>query len=355
MEPFHLTLWAGLAIGLAFGVVARGTAFCLLSGLRGWWVTGERAKIRAFDLALAAAILASQALDLAGLVDLRRSLYAQTAFPPALILLGGALFGYGMVLANGCGARALVLLAGGNLRSFVVLVCLGVAAYATLSGVIAPLRVAAAARATVASPPDLAAALSAWGVGEAAGRLSLAVVLAGLLAAAALAGAARRDAGPLVGGGAVGLLVAAGWAATGVLGADDFTPAPLASLTFVAPVGETIQYAMLATGMRPSFGVAVVAGVFAGALLTALLTRTARLEGFSSPQVMLRSMAGGALMGAGGALALGCSIGQGLTGLSTLAPASLAAAAGILAGAWAGLRGPLRVARPAAAGAAERP
>lgn len=349
MEPYRMTLWAGLAIGLAFGIVARGTAFCLLSGLRGWWVTGERARIRAFGLALAVAILASQALDLAGLVDLRASLYARSAFAPALILLGGALFGYGMVLANGCGARALVLLAGGNLRSFVVLACLGVAAYATLSGVIAPLRLAAAARGAVASPPDLAAALAAWGVGEAAARLWLAALLAVPLAALALAGAARRDAGPLAGGAVVGLLVAAGWAATGVLGADDFEPAPLASLTFVAPVGETIQYAMLATGMRPSFGVAVVAGVFLGALVAALASGTARLEGFSSPRAMLRAMAGGALMGAGGALALGCSVGQGLTGLSTLAPASIVAAAGILAGAWAGLRGPLRVARPAVA------
>ena len=103
MEPYRMTLWAGLAIGLAFGIVARGTAFCLLSGLRGWWVTGERARIRAFGLALAVAILASQALDLAGLVDLRASLYARTAFAPALILLGGALFAGVALLFIGVG------------------------------------------------------------------------------------------------------------------------------------------------------------------------------------------------------------------------------------------------------------
>lgn len=338
MDPLQTTLWAGLAIGLAFGIAARASGFCLLSGLRGWWVTGEGAKIRAFGLALAVAIAGSQLLDLAGLVDLRRSLYAPATFAPAVILSGGVLFGYGMVLANGCGARSLVLLAGGNLRSFVVLICLGIAAYATLSGLVAPLRVAASSYGTVDAAPDLAALLSAYGVGEKSARLLLAALLAGGLAFLALARGERRDAGPLAGGAAVGLLVVAGWAATGILGADDFTPVPLASLTFIAPLGETIQYAMLATGMRPSFGVAVVAGVFAGALLTALLTRTARLEGFASPRAMLRSMAGGALMGAGGALALGCSIGQGLTGLSTLAPASFVAAGGILAGAWMGLR-----------------
>lgn len=352
MEPYHLTLWAGLAIGLAFGIAARATGFCLVSGLRGWWVAGERTKIRAFALALAVAVAASQALDAAGLVDLRRSLYAQTTFAPAVILAGGLLFGYGMVLANGCGARALVLLPGGNLRSFVVLACLGIAAYATLSGLLAPLRVAAASWGTVSAAPDLAALLSSWGLAEGAARLALALVLAGGLGLLVLRGTGRGDVAFLAGGAAIGLLVAAGWYATGILGFDDFEPAPLASLTFVAPVGETIQYAMLATGMRPSFGVAVVAGVFAGAFVTALATRTARLEGFASPQAMLRSMAGGALMGIGGALALGCSIGQGLTGLSTLAPASFVAAGGILAGARAALCGPLRVAGSAAADAA---
>ena len=221
-----------------------------------------------------------------------------------------------------------------------------------LPGRIAPLRVAAASWGTVSAAPDLAALLSSWGLAEGAARLALALVLAGGLGLLVLRGTGRGDAAFLAGGAAIGLLVAAGWYATGVPGFDDFEPAPLASLTFVAPVGETIQYAMLATGMRPSFGVAVVAGVFAGAFVTALATRTARLEGFASPQAMLRSMAGGALMGVGGALALGCSIGQGLTGLSTLAPASFVAAGGILAGARAALRGPLRVAGPAAADAA---
>jgi hypothetical protein len=140
-------------------------------------------------------------------------------------------------------------------------------------------------------------------------------------------------------------LVVAGWYATGVLGADDFDPAPLESLTFIAPVANTINFAMLATGISLSFGVTVVAGVFLGALFSALVTRTANLEGFTRPVSMLRYMGGGALMGIGGALALGCSIGQGLTGLSTLALGSFLAAGGILGGAWLALRGPLKLAK----------
>ena len=141
----------------------------------------------------------------------------------------------------------------------------------------------------------------------------------------------------------IGALVPAGWLATGWLGADDFDPVPLVSLTFIAPIGETIQYAMLATGTKVGFGVAVVCGVFLGSLGAALFTRSWRLEGFPNAERMARYMAGGALMGIGGALALGCSIGQGLTGLSTLAFGSFLAAGGILLGARLALRGPFKL------------
>jgi hypothetical protein len=153
----------------------------------------------------------------------------------------------------------------------------------------------------------------------------------------------RRAGGQIAAGIAVGLLVTAGWFATGYLGADDFNPAAVTSLTFIAPVADTVQYAMLSTGLALNFGIAMVFGAFAGSLLTALVTRRFRLEGYTSPQHMLRSIGGAALMGSGGAMALGCSIGQGLTGISTLALSSFVAVAGILLGTAAGLRGAIRV------------
>jgi len=154
----------------------------------------------------------------------------------------------------------------------------------------------------------------------------------------------RRAGGQIAAGIAVGLLVTAGWFATGYLGADEFNPAAVTSLTFIAPVVDTVQYAMLSTGLTLNFGIAIVAGVFAGSCLTALATRRFHLEGYSSPRHMLRSITGAALMGSGGAMALGCSIGQGLTGLSTLALSSFVAVVGILTGTAAGLRGTFRVA-----------
>ena len=157
----------------------------------------------------------------------------------------------------------------------------------------------------------------------------------------------RKSPGQVAAGLVVGLLVAAGWFASGYLGADDFNPAPVVSLTFVAPIADALQYVMLSTGSTLNFGIATVGGVLAGSLITALATGRFHLEGYQSPQHMLRSAGGAALMGAGGVMAFGCSIGQGLTGFSTLALASFIAVAGILVGTALGLRGALRV-RPLA-------
>lgn len=345
MSPLTLSLWAGFAIGLAFGVTVQRTGFCLNTAFRGLLVSGDRRKFSGFLLAMALAVLLTQSLEASGVIDLRRSIYLSAQFSWLVAPLGGTIFGYGMIAANGCGARSLVLLGQGNLRSFVVLLCLGIAAYAALSGVIAPVRTALAGPTTLTfdAIPTIPRFLEA-SLGAGAARLLPGILIAGILAAAAFGNAAFRNSPRDIAGGlAVGLLIAAGWLATGWLGRDDFEPGPVASLTFIAPVGETIQYAMLATGARMSFGVAVICGVFLGALGAALATRTYELQGFSRPTQMLRYMAGGALMGIGGAMALGCSIGQGLTGFSTLAFGSLLAAGGIALGSTLALRGPLRL------------
>lgn len=344
MAVATLVAWGGFLIGLVFGAVGQRTGFCLTSGLKGALVTGDGGRLRGFSLALAIAVLGTRAIESLGLVALGGSLYLQPGFAPLLFTAGGLLFGYGMVLANGCGARSLVLLGSGNLRSFVVLVCLGVAALAVLTGLLAPLRLQAVALTpsapSIGQPTTLGEWLSGFGLPGALAAWLAALALALLLIAAARPH--RLGRADLIGGIVVGLLVPAGWLVTGSLGADVFEPVPIESLTFVAPVGEAIQYTMLATGMTLGFGVAVVGGVLAGALAAALASRSFRLEGFTSPQRMLRSMAGGATMGIGGALCLGCSIGQGLSGVSTLSLGSLLAATAILAGAGLGLRGPLR-------------
>ena len=341
----NIVVYAGLLIGLAYGAVGLLSGFCLMSSLRGWWAQGDSRLIRTYALALGVAIAAAQLLAGAGVVDLGKSIYLQPSFSAPLMFVGGVLFGYGMVLSNGCGSRALVLLGRGNLRSFVVVIVLGIAAQMTLKGLVAPARIALLQWSQMTpAVTSLPALLSTFGVNEVFARMLAASAMSGALIIFAFAHAPfQRALGQIAAGIAVGLLVATGWFVTGYLGADDFNPVPVTSLTFVAPIADTLQYVMLSTGLTLNFGIATVGGVFAGSLLTALLTGRFHWEGYTSPRHMLRSAGGAALMGAGGAMAYGCSIGQGLTGLSTLALASFVAVAGILLGTAAGLRGALRV------------
>jgi len=340
-----IIILVGLAIGVIYGAVGLLSGFCLMSSMRGYLAEGDGRLIRTYALAMAVAIAASQALAGSGMVDLGKSIYLQQSLSAPVLFLGGLLFGYGMVLSNGCGSRALVLLGRGNLRSFVVVIVLAIAAQMTLKGLIAPARIALVqASQTTVSANSLPALLSMFGLGESASRaLAAALIVAALSLFAFAHTAFRRSPGQIAAGIIVGLLIAGGWFVTGYLGADDFNPVPVTSLTFSAPIADALQYAMRSTGLTLNFGISTVAGVFAGSLVTALATGRFHLEGYTSPRHMLRSAGGAALMGIGGVMAFGCSIGQGLTGLSTLALASFVAVAGILLGTTAGLRGMLRV------------
>lgn len=345
MDSTQLVVLAGLAIGLVYGAVGLLSGFCLMSSMRGVLAEGDGRLVRSYALAIAVAILTSQFLAGHGVVDLGKSIYLQPTFSVPVLFLGGLLFGYGMVLSNGCGSRALVLLGRGNLRSFVVVIVLAIAAQMTLKGLVAPARIAMVqATQTTLSANSLPLLASALGMGETIARILAVLIVAGTLAVFAFAhDGFRRSPGQLAAGITVGLLVAGGWYVTGYLGADDFNPVPVTSLTFIAPIADTLQYAMLSTGLTLNFGIATVAGVLAGSLVTALATGRFHLEAYSSPRHMLRSAGGAALMGIGGVMAFGCSIGQGLTGISTLSLASFVAVAGILLGTTAGLRGALRV------------
>lgn len=330
----------GLAIGTAFGVVGLLSGFCLMSALRDWWTANDGRKIRAYAMALAIAIAGAQLLAGLGIVDIGKSLYLQPSFSAPLMFAGGLLFGLGMVLSNGCASRALVLLGKGNLRSLVVLVIIGIAAQMTLKGLLAPARLAVMQWTQIStSAISVPALLNAIGIGEELARIAATLLASGALVVFAFSDRwFRRSYGQLAAGIAVGLLVTAGWLTTGWSGADEFNPIPVTSLTFISPIADTLQYTMLSTGLSLNFGIAVVIGVMIGSVATSLLTGRFRVEGYTSVSQMGRSISGAAMMGVGGAMAYGCSVGQGLTGLSTLALPSFIAVAGILTGAAFGLR-----------------
>lgn len=331
MSTNEWVLSAALAIGLIYGVVAQVSGFCLNSALRHQIMQGNGNKLRSFMLAIVVAMVGTQLASSLGVIDLSESFYLTTGFSWLLIPLGGVLFGYGMITARGCGARTLVLFGQGNLRSFVVLLCLGISAFMTLTGVLGPLRadIAQATTATLGSA-SISGELLRWG---------FVLALCGSLLFFVLSDKQflkqRKD---VLGGLLIGAMVVAGWLVTGWLGFDDFEPTPLASLTFIGPIGSTIQYSMIASGMNLNFGIVVVLGVIIGAFIAARLGGQFRVIGFEQHTPMPRYIIGGVLMGVGGALAMGCSVGQGLTGLSTLSYVSMIAFGGILFGAWLALR-----------------
>src|SRR3977135_3151776 len=283
-DAANIVVLAGLVIGLIYGAVGLLSGFCLMSSLRGWWAKGDSRLIRTYALALGVAVAATQLLAAGSIVDLGKSIYLQPSFSAPLMFSGGLLFGYGMVLANGCGSRALVLLGRGNLRSFVVVIVLGITAQMTLKGLVAPTRIAWRRGSQMTpSGTTLPALLAKIGINEIYARMVAASALSGALIIFAFAHARfQRAWGQIAAGFAVGILVAAGWFATGYLGADDFNPAPVTSLTFIAPIADMLQYVMLSTGLTLNFGITMVAGVFAGSLMTALATGRFHWAGFTS-------------------------------------------------------------------------
>lgn len=345
--PVHLVVAsAGFAAGIVFGATAQRTNFCTMGAISDLVLMGRANRFRAWVLAIAVAVLGSQGLHLAGIVDLGKSIYLAPSLGWLGAILGGLLFGFGMTLAGGCGNKTLVRVGGGSLKSLVVFLCLGLAAYATLRGLLGLPRQAMEA-ATSLNLSNLGVArqgivdILARSTGIGAGGIRVALTLAvagGFLWYCFRDPAFRASPRDIAAGLVIGALVPAGWLITGVLGFDDFEPTQLASFTFVAPIGDTLQYAMTFTGAKINFGIAAVLGVIAGAFLASVAAGEFRLEGFADTADTLRHMVGGVMMGTGGVLALGCTIGQGITGMSTLALGSVIAWLSIVAGGWLGIR-----------------
>lgn len=334
LSPVALSVALGGILGLVFGAAAQVSRFCLRRGLVSG--DGRRAALGVWLTALLAALLGVQAAVAAGLVDLSAHRIAAADVPVLAVLAGGALFGAGMVLTRGCVSRLTVLGASGNLRGLLVLAIFAIVAHATLKGVLAPLRVAAG---SVTLPLGDAALASAWPGGALVWTAGLALVLAAIVL--------RSGARPvhLALAAVIGLLVPLGWFGTGVLLYDDFDPIPLETLSFTAPWADTLFWAVASTSIPAGFGTGLVGGVIAGAFTTAALRGDVALQSFESPEQTLRYALGAGLMGVGGVMAGGCTVGAGLSGVSALSVAAGLALLAMMAGAvatdrlWDGRRG----------------
>ncbi|OFZ88032.1 MAG: transporter, partial [Betaproteobacteria bacterium RBG_16_64_18] len=329
-------VWGAFALAFVFGAVANRTNFCTMGAVSDVLNMGDWNRMRMWMLAMAIAILGTAGLQLAGAIDVAKTIYTTRNFTWLSYIVGGFLFGVGMTLGSGCGSKTLVRIGGGNLKSIVVFLMLAISAYMTIKGLFGVFRVAAIDPVAVALPAaqDLPSLL-AKGLGG--GRNTMLAVVAGVLGAGLIVfvfmSREFRSFDNLLGGIVVGLVVVAGWYLSGHLGylAEDPTTLEekffatnsgrMESMSFVAPFAYSLELLMLWSDKSRvvTFGIASVLGMVGGSLAYALATRSFRLESFRDADDLIRHLAGGALMGFGGVLALGCTIGQGLTGISTLA------------------------------------
>ena len=336
----HKVSLLGFLGALVFGVIANKTHFCIMGSISDWINMGSRVRFRAWMLSIGIAILGSQAMVQLGWVDLDGTMYRSATFGLASFLIGGLLFGIGMTLGAGCGQRTLVRVGGGNLKSLVVLIVMAITAYTTLRGLLAPVRI------DVFGP--LAIDLEAQGItnqgietilahliGVSAQWMTIAVTLVlgiGTVWYAVKDKDFRASGDNILAGITIGVLVVGAWYVTGVIGNDDFAPVPVEALTFIAPTGNTVNYLMTWTGAEINFGIAVVLGMIVGSFLYAISSGNFRVEAFANRADMRNHLIAGVLMGFGGVLSFGCTIGQGVSGMSTLALGSLVALLSIMFG-----------------------
>ncbi|MDG3041221.1 YeeE/YedE thiosulfate transporter family protein [Roseicyclus marinus] len=317
MTPQTASVWFGLIVGLAFGALAMLTRFCLRRALIG--PAEDRSEARGvWALALAVAVLGTQGAVAAGLVSFEAHRFQSEPVAVLGLVVGGLLFGLGTVLARGCLSRLTVLSATGNLRALVAILVAAVAAHATLQGALAPLRMVLGS-----------VTLSLGGVPPGAGWI-WAAVIAGFALLVVLR--SRVSAPMLLGGALIGALVPLAWVGTGYVLYDEFDAIPLEGLAFTGPWAEALFWGVAASVTNAGFGAGLIGGVLAGSLVAALLSRRFAWESFDSAGQMGRSLGGAALMGVGGVLAGGCTVGAGLAGLPTLGIAALIAFVAIVAG-----------------------
>ena len=350
-----IVVWGAFALAFVFGAVANKTNFCTMGAVSDVVNMGDWNRMRIWLLTIAVEIHGTAGLQLAGQIDVVKTIYTTPNLTWLSYAVGGVAFGAGMTLGSGCGSKTLIRIGGGNLKSFVVFLMLALAAYMTLKGVLGMFRVAAIDPVSVAlsTTQDLPSMLAkALGTDRRMVLAALAGALGLGLLAFVFASREFRSFDFVLGGIVVGLVIVAGWYLSGHLGYLAEDPNTLEekffatntnrmeSMSFVAPQAYFLELLLLWSDKSRvmTFGIASVLGTVAGSLAYALATRSFRLESFRDANDLIAHVIGGALMGFGGVLAMGCTIGQGITGVSTLALGSFIAFFAIVAGAAATMK-----------------
>lgn len=326
LESYEVVNIVAFVIGLAYGIVAQKTQFCFSGSIKDFVLTKSTRRSASVLMAVLSAIVSSQFLAHTYGIDLAKSVYLQTDINYFSILFGGSLFGAGMMLADGCSSRHLVKFSQGDLHSLVTIVFIAVFGYISAKGILA-----------IGLEPiaknEWLLHVSGWIPNQ---PLPLYVVIPLLLAALWKVVPGFKNLLSCMDGAVVGVLIGCAWYVTGVLGFDDFEPLALEALSFVFPSGKTLEYLMFFSGSTLSFSVSVVFGIVFGAFLMSFFNKKYRFGCVVSQNSskLKNGIIGGMMMGMGGILAMGCTIGQGLSGISTLAFASFVAIGSIMVSAY---------------------
>ena len=335
-EPAALAL-VGLVGGVLLGLAARMGRFCTLGAIEDLMYGENTLRLRMWGIAIGVSIIGTFGLSALGLLDLSQTLYLARDWNPIESIGGGLLFGYGMALAGNCGYGALARLGGGDLRSLLLVLVMGLSAYITLGGPLSALRLALFGDTQPAdqaqSIAQTAASLSGFSI-ETTGMLVGAAFIILTLTHRGMRAAPSYS----IWGAVAGIAIVSGWAGTQWIASAGFEATPVVSHTFSAPLGETMLYLMTSSGNSVSFGTGSVAGVILGAFIGSLIKGHFRWEACDDPRELRRQLLGAALMGIGAVIAVGCSVGQGLSAFSTLAYSAPLTMICIMIGAAAGLR-----------------
>ena len=346
----NTVIWATFFVTVLLGIVLQKTRFCTMGAVTDIAIMGEWTRMRQWLLAIAVAVIGVGVMSFMGIIDASKSIYTGTRLTWLSTIVGSLMFGFGMVLASGCGSKTLVRIGSGNLKSLVVFLTLALSSYMTLKGIFGVVRVNTVdtVAVTLSTGQDLPSLLTqSLGMAKPALQLMLALIIGGALAIFALSKKEFWNVNNLLAGFGVGGAILIIWWISGVLGyvAEDpntleevfvaTNSGRMESLSYVAPYAYVIEWLTFFsdTSKKVTLGIASVFGLVIGSAIYSIVTKTFHWESFRNAEDTGNHLVGGILMGVGGVTAFGCTIGQGLTGISTLAINSFIAIAGYIVGA----------------------
>lgn len=341
----NLISLAGLFAGVILGFTARTVRFCSLSAIESALYGRDFQLMRLWGVAMAVSILITQSLHLYFGLELSDSIYLANDIPILALVVGGFTFGMGMSLVGTCGLGSILRFGGGDLRGLIAMLLIGIIGFVSMRGLFQPVKLALTNNLFIQLPANTSSGIPSLisYVIQPDSDNSITLIISVILSAALIYGAYsspryRQAKARQAGGIVVGCVIGFGWYVTGIMSQEGFNIQQPGSISYVAPTGETLMFLMHSTGLTLNFGITAVLGTLLGAFLASIKAKDFHWDSFDDPREMKRHIAGACLMGFGGVVVGGCTIGQGVTGISTLSISSFIAFAAIITGAGLGIK-----------------